>query len=84
MTNTAHKVEIYSTPTCHFCHMAKDFLDTYNVAYTDYNVSSDIEKRKEMVEISGQLGVPVIVVDDKNVIVGFDREHLADLVGIKA
>jgi glutaredoxin 3 len=84
MTNTTHKIEIYSTPTCHFCHMAKEFLDTYNVPFTDYNVASDIEKRKEMVEKSGQLGVPVIVVDDKNVIVGFDREHLADLVGIKA
>lgn len=79
-----HKVEIYSTPTCHFCHMAKEFLQTYDVPFQDYNVAADREKLKEMVEKSGQMGVPVIVVDDKNIIVGFDREHLAELVGIPA
>ena len=41
------KVEIYSTPTCHYCHMAKDFFDENKVAYTEYNVASDLEKRKE-------------------------------------
>jgi len=49
-------VTIYSTPTCHFCHMAKDFFMDNNVAYTEYNVASDMEKRKEMVEKSGQMG----------------------------
>lgn len=84
MTHTTHKIEIYSTPTCHFCHMAKEFLSTYDLPFSDYNVAADREKLKEMVEKSGQMGVPVIVVDDKEVIVGFDREHLADLVGIPA
>ena len=42
------KVEIYSTPTCHFCHMAKDFFKANNVEYTDYNVGADTAKRQEM------------------------------------
>jgi glutaredoxin 3 len=84
MIAKTHKIEIYSTPTCHFCHMAKEFFSTYNVPFTDYNVAADREKLKEMVAKSGQMGVPVIVVDDKEIIVGFDRDHLADLLGIPA
>jgi glutaredoxin 3 len=78
------KIEIYSTPTCHFCHLAKDFLESHNVSFTDYNVASDIEKRAEMVEKSGQLGVPVIVIDNQEIIIGFDRERLADILGVEA
>ena len=69
------KVTIYSTPTCHFCHMAKDFLKENNVEYTDYNVATDAEKRQEMVEKSGQMGVPVIMIDDQ-LMVGFDENSL--------
>src|SRR3989338_1546198 len=58
-------VTIYSTPTCHFCHMAKDFFAENKIPFTDYNVASDLEKRKEMVQKSGQLGVPVITVRSK-------------------
>jgi len=54
-------ITIYSTPTCHFCHMAKNFFKENNVAYTEHNVASDLEKRKEMMEKSGQMGVPVIL-----------------------
>ena len=75
------KVTIYSTPTCHFCHMAKDFFKANNIAYTEHNVASDIEKRKEMVEISGQLGVPVIVVD-KEFTIGFNKHDLARMLGL--
>ena len=78
------KIEIYSTDSCHFCHMAKDFFTTYDVPFTDYNVGRDIEKRKEMVEKSGQMGVPVIVIDNKDVVIGFDREALTHLLGIPA
>ena len=76
------KVNIYSTPTCHFCHMAKEFFKENNVEFEDFNVSEDIEKRKEMVEKSGQMGVPVIVIDDK-LIVGFNKPKIAELLGIK-
>ena len=74
-------VTIYSTPTCHFCHMAKDFFMDNNVAYTEYNVASDMEKRKEMVEKSGQMGVPVIIIGDE-MIVGFDKPQIAKLLGL--
>ena len=74
-------VTIYSTPTCHFCHMAKDFFKANNVAFTDYNVATDLEKRKEMVEKSGQMGVPVILIDN-DLIVGFNKPQIAKLLGI--
>ena len=50
MSDIKKEVTIYSTPTCHFCHMAKDFFKEKKVAYTEYDVSSNIIKRKEMVE----------------------------------
>lgn len=77
-----HKVEIYSTETCHFCHMAKDFFSAHNIPFTDYNVGVDTAKRAEAVQKSGQMGVPVIVVDGKDVVVGFDQDRLSSLLGI--
>jgi len=77
-----HKVEIYSTETCHFCHMAKDYFAAHNVPFTDYNVGVDTAKRAEAVQKSGQMGVPVIVVDGKDVVVGFDQDRLSSLLEI--
>ncbi len=74
-------VTIYTTPSCGYCNMAKDFFKANNVAYTEYNVSTDLEKRKEMIEKSGQMGVPVIYVDDE-MTVGFDKTKLSSLLGI--
>ena len=74
-------VTIYSTPSCHFCHMAKDYFKENNVAYTEYNVASDLEKRKEMMEKSGQMGVPVIIIGDE-LTVGFDKPKIAKLLGL--
>ena len=74
-------VTIYSTPSCHFCHMVKDFFKEKGVAFTDYNVGIDLEKRREMVEISGQMGVPVIVIEDQ-FIVGFNKPKISQLLGI--
>ena len=68
-------VTIYSTPTCHFCQMSKEFFKEHNVPYTEYNVAVDQDKRKEMVDLTGQLGVPVIVIDGK-AMVGFDEGAL--------
>ena len=76
-------VEIYSTPTCHFCHMAKDWLTAKNIPYMDYNVGENMEKRKEMVEITGQLGVPVIKIGS-DVMIGFNPDHMAQLLGVKS
>lgn len=74
-------VTIYSTPTCHFCHMAKDFFTANGVKFTDYNVSSDLVKRKEMIDKSGQMGVPVIYVGNE-LVVGFDEDRLRGLLKI--
>ena len=76
------QVTIYSTPTCHFCHAAKDFFNANKVTYTEYNVASDLPHRKEMIEKSGQMGVPVIVVGDQ-LTVGFDEGRLKSLLNIK-
>lgn len=78
-------ITIYSTPTCHFCKMTKGFLDEKGVAYTEFNVGEDAEKRQEMIEKSGQMGVPVIVVgegENEEIMVGFDEERLAELAGV--
>ena len=74
-------VTIYSTPSCHFCHLAKDYFKENNVAYTEYDVASDLSKRKEMVEKSGQMGVPVIIIGTE-LIVGFDKPKIAQLLGL--
>jgi len=75
------EVTIYTTPTCGYCKMAKEFFAENNVNYTEYNVGTDLEKRKEMIEKSGQMGVPVIFVGD-DMTVGFDKPRLSSLLGI--
>jgi glutaredoxin 3 len=72
-------ITIYSTPTCHFCQMAKEYMKTHNIAYTEYNVASDLERRKEMIDKSGQMGVPVIDIEGK-IIIGFDEAEFAEAV----
>ncbi|MEK7596078.1 MAG: glutaredoxin domain-containing protein [Patescibacteria group bacterium] len=76
------KIIIYSTPACGYCHMAKDFFKEHGVDYTDYDVSTDDAKRQEMIDRSGQMGVPVIDVDGE-LTVGFDERKLSKLLGIK-
>lgn len=74
-------VTIYSTPTCHYCHAAKDFFTTHNISFTDFDVAVDTEKRKEMVDLTGQMGVPVIRIGD-DVVVGFDEGKIKQLLKI--
>ncbi len=74
-------VEIYSTPTCTYCEAAKNFFNQNGIAYIDYNVQEDQEKAREMVERSGQMGVPVIFIDGEMVI-GFDEPRLRELLGL--
>lgn len=80
-TSDTKSVEIFSTPSCHFCHMAKEWLTTKGLPFTDYNVAADMGKRKEMVEMTGQLGVPVIKIGD-DVMIGFNPDKMAELLGI--
>jgi len=76
------KVTVYSTPACHFCRMAKDFFTSKGIVYEDFDISSDLTKRKEMINKSGQMGVPVILIDNK-LIVGFDKSKIMEILGIK-
>lgn len=76
-------VTIYSTPSCHYCKLAKEFLTTKNIPYTEYNVASDAQKRAEMIEKTGQMGVPVIEVGDE-LMVGYDEGQLSSLLGVSA
>lgn len=74
-------VTVYSTPTCHFCHLAKDFFQEHNIPFTEYDVAMDADRRMEMRERTGQLGVPVIMID-QDIIVGFDEQKIRTLLGI--
>jgi len=74
-------VTIYTTAVCKYCAAAKAFFKEHNISYNEYNVGTDLEKRKEMMTKSGQLGVPVITVDD-DVVVGFDEEALRNLLSL--
>lgn len=83
-------VTLYTTPTCHFCHMTKEFLTEHHIPFTEYNVAADLGKRQEMIQKSGQMGVPVIFVGDPSspsgqgkMIIGFDKEQIAETLGIK-
>lgn len=77
MTN----VTIYSTPTCAFCHMAKEYFNRHKVKYEVKDVSEDRASLEEMVQKSGQMGVPVIDIDGE-ITVGFDQPRLANLLKI--
>jgi len=80
MVNTK-KVIVYSTPTCVYCHAAKEFFKENNVAFDDIDVSGDPQKAQEMVEKSGQMGVPVIFIGDEMTI-GFDQSKIEKLLGL--
>ena len=75
-------VNIYTTPTCVYCQMAKEFFKENNVSYQEHDVSSDAKAREEMINKSGQMGVPVIDVEGE-IVIGFDKERLSELLNIK-
>jgi len=72
-------VTIYTTSSCVYCKMTKEFLAQKNVAYTEKNVATDQVAAQEMIDKSGQMGVPVTIISDdgkEDIIVGFDEERL--------
>jgi len=73
---------IYSTPTCPYCIMAKNFFKKHNIAYDEKDVAADQIAAQEMIKKSGQMGVPVIEIDEK-IIIGFDQEKISELLKIK-
>ncbi len=76
-------IKIYSTPSCTYCHAAKELFKEHNVAFTEVDVAANVEERKKMIEISGQMGVPVIEIDEQ-VIVGFYKDLLLEKIGAGA
>jgi glutaredoxin-like YruB-family protein len=71
------QVKIYTTPTCAFCKMAKEYFKENKIEYEEYNVAENAEKRQEMFEKTGQMGVPVIEVNG-NIIIGFDKSKVEE------
>ena len=80
MDNT---VSIYTTPACQYCKQVKEYFAEHNVEYTEHDVSTDAEKRTEMIQKSGQMGVPVVLVGE-DMMIGFNEEKLAGMLGIEA
>ena len=80
-----HDVKIFSTPACHFCKATKEFFKKHNINYKDINVLENRNAAREMVEKTGQHGVPVIVIDGKwnDAIIGFDEKSLRKRLEIK-
>lgn len=76
------KVTIYTTPTCVYCKMTKAFFKEKNVSYEEKDVTTDEKARDEMIQNSGQIGVPVVDIDGQ-ILVGFDKEALSELLHIK-
>mgnify|MGYP001563209801 CR=1 FL=1 len=74
-------VTIYSTPTCVYCDHLKKYLAEKNIGFEEIDVSSNEQELEKMVAISGQMGVPVVDIDG-NVVIGFDKEKIDELLGI--
>ena len=76
-----HMVIVYSTPSCMYCKLAKEYFKEKGVVFSEYNVQADVPKREEMFKKSGQMGVPVIDIDGQ-LTVGFDKARIKSLLGI--
>ncbi|MBU2103232.1 MAG: glutaredoxin family protein [Candidatus Omnitrophota bacterium] len=72
-------IKIYSTPTCPYCKMVKNYLSSKGIPYTDYDVSVNQVALEEMTKQTGQMGVPVVVIGDQ-VIIGFDQARIDALL----
>ena len=81
MENDNKKVKVYSTPSCPWCHKAKEFLEEHKIKFEEHDVSADQDAAKKMFEKTGQMSVPVIEVGDEAV-VGFDKNKLKKVLGI--
>ena len=74
-------VKVYSTPTCPYCKMAKEFLKEKNVQFEDVDVSSNQAAAQEMISKSGQMGVPILDINGQ-IVVGFDKARIKQLLGL--
>jgi glutaredoxin 3 len=77
-----NKVIVYSTQTCPWCHVAKNFLKDHNIPFQDVDVGRDRKAAEEMIEKSGQMGVPVVDING-TIIIGFNEQKMKELLKIK-
>ncbi len=75
------RVDIYTSPTCGYCHQAKRFLNERGIQYFEYDVSRDQDAAERIVNLTGQMGVPVLVIDGQ-VVLGFDRNRIESLLAV--
>jgi glutaredoxin 3 len=75
-------VKVYSTPTCPWCRRTKQFLDNNGIKYQDLNVADDKAAREEMINVTHQMSVPTIMIDNE-MVVGFKEAELKEKLGIK-
>jgi len=79
------KIKVYSTPSCPYCHLAKEYFKENNIDFEDFDVSKDENALMEMMNKSGQMGVPVIDIDGE-IVIGFNRAEIERIIkekGIK-
>lgn len=76
---TDKEVVVYSTPSCPWCKKAKEYLTQKGVPFREYNVADDRDKAKEMIEKSGQMGVPVVTIGN-DVVIGFNQAKIDSLL----
>lgn len=74
-------VIIYTTPTCTYCHLLKDWFKQNNVVYAEYDLSQDAVKRDEIVKKTGQMAVPIVEIGN-DIVIGFDKSKLSELLGL--
>jgi glutaredoxin 3 len=70
-----NKIQIYTTPSCHYCDLAKEYFKSKRLTYEEYNVVTDIERRNEMIQKTGMTSVPVMIVNGK-MIMGFNKNQI--------
>lgn len=75
------KIQIYTTPACPYCHMAKEYFKSKNLAFEEYDVLKDLQKREEMIKETGAMGVPVIKINGK-IVIGFNKGKINELLGL--
>lgn len=74
-----NQILIYTTPTCHFCYLAKEYFKSKGITYDEVDLAKHPERGQELIQKSGQLGVPVIEINSK-IVVGFDRPQIDSLL----
>lgn len=74
-------IKVYSTPTCPYCVTLKGWLKSKNIEFEDIDVAEDEKAREDIIERSGQMGVPVVDIDGE-IVIGFDRDKIEKLLKI--